>query len=452
MLKLPPTDPRNWYRNAFIHELDCPHGNWWFLPWHRGYLGWFERTCRELSGDPDFALPYWDWTANPTLPAVFAEDSVLNPANLAFIASSQDFKDQMAKPVTDFYAGLSADQLSQLKIRGLADAATFSAQIDGDFFPGTQSRHPNFDATLRAAVSIDVIDTIIATTGFENFGSAKATAHSDSVGDNLLESQPHNHVHVAVGGLMGQFLSPVDPIFFMHHSNIDRIWDVWTRKQVAAGLDPLPEGADLDAWKKEPFLFYIDAYGKPVSENTAGAYAAIGDFDYSYQPGSGETAVAARVQLAEKGAEKRFAGTLSREHIDFQNPTVAEVAVPQERLRAAVGADGTELVARITLQLPADSVGMRYDVVVNPPDDVSILPFTEPNVAGTIVPFGKHVGGHVAKSVFFDVPLRSTIKKLHAAARLKMDKPLKLRVVPRAQGVMLKPITTPVKEIAVVAI
>src|SRR5262245_45369207 len=63
MLALPPTDPRNWYRIAMIHMLDCPHGNWWFVPWHRGYLGWLEQTCRKLSGDPDFALPYWDWTA-----------------------------------------------------------------------------------------------------------------------------------------------------------------------------------------------------------------------------------------------------------------------------------------------------------------------------------------------------------------------------------------------------
>src|SRR5262245_4221770 len=39
MLALPPTDPRNWYRNAFVHTLDCPHGNWWFLVWHRGYIG-----------------------------------------------------------------------------------------------------------------------------------------------------------------------------------------------------------------------------------------------------------------------------------------------------------------------------------------------------------------------------------------------------------------------------
>src|SRR5688500_756388 len=43
MLALEPTDARNWYRQAMVHLLDCPHGNWWFLPWHRAYLGWFEQ-------------------------------------------------------------------------------------------------------------------------------------------------------------------------------------------------------------------------------------------------------------------------------------------------------------------------------------------------------------------------------------------------------------------------
>src|ERR1044071_40065 len=51
MLKLPADDPRNWFRNAFIHLMDCPHGNWWFYVWHRGYLGYFEQTIRELSQD-----------------------------------------------------------------------------------------------------------------------------------------------------------------------------------------------------------------------------------------------------------------------------------------------------------------------------------------------------------------------------------------------------------------
>src|SRR5437867_840342 len=58
MLQLPPSDPRNWYRQALVHLLDCPHRNWWFLPWHRGYLFHLEQICAQLSNKPDFALPF----------------------------------------------------------------------------------------------------------------------------------------------------------------------------------------------------------------------------------------------------------------------------------------------------------------------------------------------------------------------------------------------------------
>lgn len=30
MLNLPADHAQNWFRNAFIHLMDCPHGNWWF--------------------------------------------------------------------------------------------------------------------------------------------------------------------------------------------------------------------------------------------------------------------------------------------------------------------------------------------------------------------------------------------------------------------------------------
>jgi tyrosinase len=57
MLKVPADHPQNWFRNAFIHLMDCPHGNWWFYVWHRGYLGNFERTIRALSGDDNLHFP-----------------------------------------------------------------------------------------------------------------------------------------------------------------------------------------------------------------------------------------------------------------------------------------------------------------------------------------------------------------------------------------------------------
>ena len=65
-----------WSVQAGIHSYRCQHGNWWFLPWHRMYLYFFERIMRAAVGD-DFALPYWDWTDpnQSSLPAAFRDSS-----------------------------------------------------------------------------------------------------------------------------------------------------------------------------------------------------------------------------------------------------------------------------------------------------------------------------------------------------------------------------------------
>ena len=43
----------------------CQHQGWFFLPWHRMYLYFFERIVRaavvEAGGPADFALPYWNY-------------------------------------------------------------------------------------------------------------------------------------------------------------------------------------------------------------------------------------------------------------------------------------------------------------------------------------------------------------------------------------------------------
>lgn len=84
MKALPSSDPRNWTRQAQIHFNQCPHRNWFFLPWHRAYLLAFEKICRQLSNNPNFALPYWDWTANPQLPAQFASQNFNGQPNALF--------------------------------------------------------------------------------------------------------------------------------------------------------------------------------------------------------------------------------------------------------------------------------------------------------------------------------------------------------------------------------
>jgi tyrosinase len=72
---------------------------------------------------------------------------------------------------------------------------------------------------------------------------------------SIIEGQPHNMVHNSIGAPatsipapaanMTNNLSPVDPIFFLHHhGNMDRLWDVWTRKQKRQGRPYVPAGAD----------------------------------------------------------------------------------------------------------------------------------------------------------------------------------------------------------------
>jgi tyrosinase len=75
MKALPSTDRRNWSRQAQIHTDHCPHGNWFFLPWHRAYLGAFEQICRKLTNRADFGLPYWNWQLANGVPPQFMNSS-----------------------------------------------------------------------------------------------------------------------------------------------------------------------------------------------------------------------------------------------------------------------------------------------------------------------------------------------------------------------------------------
>jgi hypothetical protein len=196
MKALPATDPRNWSRLAQIHVDFCPHGNWFFLPWHRAYLVSFERICRQVLNDPTFALPYWDWTELRQLPPAFTEATVNGRPNSLFDSGRQ------LPPAT---------------------------------------------AMPSSAVAQDTILRIMAETQFENFGSTRPLGQSNTdarwlrVGGTMtqLEATPHGTVHATIGGNMGGFSSPLDPIFYLHHCNIDRLWAWWNGLGRRNGTDRL---------------------------------------------------------------------------------------------------------------------------------------------------------------------------------------------------------------------
>lgn len=70
-----------------------------------------------------------------------------------------------------------------------------------------------------------------------NFQRGTANAFETS-----METRPHNPVHDIIGGWMATMQSPLDPIFYLHHANVDRYWNAWVAagggRQMPVATDP----------------------------------------------------------------------------------------------------------------------------------------------------------------------------------------------------------------------
>lgn len=151
-------DPKSWSYWTNVHLRQCPHMVPYFFAWHRGYLYYFERQLRAVSGDAKLVLPYWDYYTNPTLPAEFTNPYGGNPLYV---------------------------QRVNTNVRQALTMAPFSS-------------------------------TLI------HFPRGASNAFEPS-----FEDMPHNPVHDLIGNWMADMQSPTDPIFWLHHANVDRLWVAW---------------------------------------------------------------------------------------------------------------------------------------------------------------------------------------------------------------------------------
>jgi len=455
MLKLPPQHPHNWFRNAFVHFMDCPHGNWWFYVWHRGYLGYFEQTVRLLSGNPNFAFPYWDWTQLPQIPEEMF-DGVLTPVDKAYLPFTKDldtFTATMKPAMKAYWDSLNKAQRKQLDIRGYStfellwnDVTGYDPKT-GKIVPGNQAfaatdkaryltrENPKLDPKTAHACSPGVIMAGLTPVQYYSpdvvgsFTSSKTPSHNTMPGNNtkfsVLEGQPHNLVHNYIGGVgpwdpgpygnMTNFLSPVDPVFFLHHSNMDRLWYVWTRKQQAQGLPILPtDKQELAELVREPFLFFVKPDGSYVLDGKAGDYLSTDRFEYDYAPGFGDMeaapVAAAKPSPAVKGTVKNGVGSVT--------------------LAAAAGT----VVATVTLSRPADpSAPRHFDVLINAPAGVTEVGADSPYYGGTIGFFGPSMPGMAHDSTFAvplpKPPVAAAAKALEGASAPATAK-LEIRLAP----------------------
>lgn len=212
-----PDDPRGWLHQAAVHCWYCGggsdgqagpeiHGSWYFLPWHRAFLYFHERILATLIDDPSFRLPYWDW-----------DRWGLTPSR------------QMMPP--PYSLGGQANSLFDA-LRGQSPSAQLPPRITGPL----------------------ITQKVLTQTEYQTFGGG-----TDNAGQ--LELLPHNHVHVwsgtdgntmpNCGTDMGVLATAArDPMFFTHHSNVDRFWDMWLA-QSKSNQNPTDP-----TWSQQSWTFY----------------------------------------------------------------------------------------------------------------------------------------------------------------------------------------------------
>ena len=434
MLQLPPADPRNWYRQSLIHLLDCPHANWWFLPWHRVYLGWFEKICREMSGNSRFALPYWNWSRDQRIPAEFFSGA-LDPSSEMYLESYADFKQNFEGTVVEVWRALTDRQRQALQHRGYEGVERLLVDIEHVFAPREQARlltvaEPHFLDVTKQATSTDSVRRALAPRSFVKFGSMPAAQHSEPAGSHVLESTPHNLLHNGVGGMMGDFLSPIDPIFYLHHANIDRIWDVWIALQRAEGLEIHPDGPELSQWSAEDFEFFVDEQGRSVTGMPWGAYLQKDVFGYTYQPPATAESRPPEVEIVRGGT--LYEAALSRRELTADEPVLAQVRLPPELLVNALDADGATLLMSIGMEYPMPVDAWEFHVFIRP----STVGLSDPAYAGKLILFGTH-SGHAqhGRALTLTIGLNAALVQLDAAGGLDPDAEVVVVLEARLTGV-----------------
>jgi tyrosinase len=461
MLKLPADHPHNWFRNAFVHLMDCPHGNWWFYVWHRGFLGYFEQTIRALSKDDTFAIPYWDWTTLPQIPdSMF--NGVLTPNDHAFepyTANLAVFTSFIKPALESYWKSLNPAQLAQLKTRGYDTLDKMWLDVTGEMPGGTSENrsyaptcgsryltrdNPKLDDRTAQDVKPFIVYSGLLAPDFYNpetylsFNSSKTPSHNtqptrDSF--SVLEGLPHNKVHNYIGGVgaidpgpygcMTNNLSPIDPIFFLHHSNMDRLWDVWTRKQKIRNQPHLPNQQDMPVYAKEPFLFYVNAKGEYVGESHAGDYLDMGRWEYDYEPGGfGEKVVTPPAARLATPVHHSFLGAV--------RGNTASAAVPGEAVKNHL-AEGLAATMFVQVTIPRSQMptsGRDFDVIIGAPANGTEIGTDSPYYAGTISFFGGMPGMKgMAEDATFTIPLPQQAQAFHALAATR-NSSVNIRLVP----------------------
>lgn len=364
MTQLGDADPRSLAYQAAVHgnavadrfRDQCQHQSWFFLPWHRMYLYWFEDIVRTfVAGFDDideqtrhnWALPYWDYGGADSTRAI----------------------------PPSFLAPTLPD--------GIPNPLRVPRQLGpGDLLPAT-------DADSTAALASDRF------AGIGGFGGARTGrnhfAEDPDARPGTLEMTPHNTVHSTVGGYMGRFeTAGLDPLFWLHHANVDRLWEVWT---VSLGNANPSEAA----WSTGQSFVFRDGGGAEHTQQSTDVLGTLPQLQYRYEDISAPIGPTGAGKVAEPRRPTELIGATDSHMSLVGEQAAAHFAVTPSARRA----EPRHVYLTLDDARAPDAASMTYRVYLTVPDD-------DPNTddefyVGTASFFGATQGNGPGLRLAFDI-------------------------------------------------
>jgi tyrosinase len=225
------------------------HGDSHFVAWHRLYLLDLERQLQAIK--PAVTLPYWRF--DQPAPALFTDD---------FMGATDRIPRDITAPGGEFDPGGVNTPLARFAldnplarwqindVQGIPRAARFDPRTEaanGLFQPGPGGDFPILgqDATLGLGGG-----TPDPKTAF--LGSPQP---APGTGFARMEGTPHGAAHVSFNGRINRVpVAPQDPLFFLLHCNVDRLWALWQSlferdDKHDARSYPYQQEGDADPWE-----------------------------------------------------------------------------------------------------------------------------------------------------------------------------------------------------------
>ncbi len=231
-----------------------------FGPWHREFLRQFEFDLRQVSGRPDIVIPYWDWTTGATgQPNWPFTDDLLGPlGNTAGLVTTGPFSNPATWRMNIRRRVPRLDRLAQV-----ADTSLQLRRRPATMSPGVDVSLPTVNNARTAMAMTSPYDASPyneLNSGFTNAQiNALVNGWVSASFRKFLEWVLHNGTHTWVGGqddwpsgatptfIAGPMSIPAvavnDPVFWLHHCNVDRLWTTWQQRQPPGTYVPTT-GAD----------------------------------------------------------------------------------------------------------------------------------------------------------------------------------------------------------------